>query len=147
MVWVVLVWFVAAQPVLHGVLLMFSGMQGLGDGGVGMEGGALVFLSQAEDGIRNHCVTGVQTCALPIFMRGQPEVGLAIASDSERHAPSDGQPDLGLATHESSWEKTLPPKQGKKITPFDQGHRAILDPGKRSNCIARRECMLHGFRP
>src|SRR5438132_3548262 len=24
------------------------------------------FMSQAEDGIRDHCVTGVQTCALPI---------------------------------------------------------------------------------
>src|SRR5260221_5644711 len=24
------------------------------------------FFSQAEDGIRDHCVTGVQTCALPI---------------------------------------------------------------------------------
>src|SRR5947207_2397817 len=24
---------------------------------------------QAEDGIRDHCVTGVQTCALPIFGR------------------------------------------------------------------------------
>src|SRR5438034_1757037 len=28
----------------------------------------LVFFFQAEDGIRGHCVTGVQTCALPIFM-------------------------------------------------------------------------------
>src|SRR5260221_6073862 len=27
---------------------------------------AIVFF-QAEDGIRDHCVTGVQTCALPIF--------------------------------------------------------------------------------
>src|SRR5260221_760558 len=26
----------------------------------------LVFFFQAEDGIRAHCVTGVQTCALPI---------------------------------------------------------------------------------
>src|SRR5260221_5936554 len=26
----------------------------------------LLFFSQAEDGIRDHCVTGVQTCALPI---------------------------------------------------------------------------------
>src|SRR5260221_553862 len=26
----------------------------------------IVFLFQAEDGIRDHCVTGVQTCALPI---------------------------------------------------------------------------------
>ena len=24
------------------------------------------FFFQAEDGIRDHCVTGVQTCALPI---------------------------------------------------------------------------------
>src|SRR5437588_7712310 len=29
----------------------------------------LLFFFQAEDGIRDHCVTGVQTCALPIFER------------------------------------------------------------------------------
>ena len=28
------------------------------------------FFFQAEDGIRDHCVTGVQTCALPISFRG-----------------------------------------------------------------------------
>src|SRR5260221_6679715 len=27
----------------------------------------VLFVFQAEDGIRDHCVTGVQTCALPIF--------------------------------------------------------------------------------
>src|SRR5436190_23454355 len=27
------------------------------------------FFFQAEDGIRDHCVTGVQTCALPIYLR------------------------------------------------------------------------------
>src|SRR5260221_6689456 len=27
-----------------------------------------VFFFQAEDGIRDHCVTGVQTCALPICL-------------------------------------------------------------------------------
>src|SRR6202012_3158664 len=27
---------------------------------------SLIFFFQAEDGIRDHCVTGVQTCALPI---------------------------------------------------------------------------------
>src|SRR5436190_15227106 len=26
-----------------------------------------IFFFQAEDGIRDHCVTGVQTCALPIW--------------------------------------------------------------------------------
>src|SRR5260221_4436730 len=30
-----------------------------------------MFFFQAEDGIRDHCVTGVQTCALPIFNSGQ----------------------------------------------------------------------------
>src|SRR5438132_14404214 len=29
----------------------------------------LFFFFQAEDGIRDHCVTGVQTCALPIWVR------------------------------------------------------------------------------
>src|SRR5260221_1422729 len=29
--------------------------------------GCFFFFFQAEDGIRDHCVTGVQTCALPIF--------------------------------------------------------------------------------
>ena len=30
-------------------------------------GGFFFFFFQAEDGIRDHCVTGVQTCALPIL--------------------------------------------------------------------------------
>src|SRR5438034_5967801 len=29
------------------------------------------FFFQAEDGIRDHCVTGVQTCALPIWISSQ----------------------------------------------------------------------------
>src|SRR5947207_8973236 len=29
------------------------------------------FFFQAEDGIRDHCVTGVQTCALPISLHAQ----------------------------------------------------------------------------
>src|SRR5438034_8106979 len=31
-------------------------------------GFCLFFFFQAEDGIRDHCVTGVQTCALPILL-------------------------------------------------------------------------------
>src|SRR5438034_10631431 len=34
----------------------------------------LFFFFQAEDGIRDHCVTGVQTCALPISVRARPTV-------------------------------------------------------------------------
>src|SRR5260221_6322274 len=32
-----------------------------------------MFFFQAEDGIRDHCVTGVQTCALPISIVGCSE--------------------------------------------------------------------------
>src|SRR3954466_13245208 len=39
------------------------------DGRVGEELLALVFFFQAEDGIRDYRVTGVQTCALPICTR------------------------------------------------------------------------------
>src|SRR5438132_8418144 len=35
------------------------------------------FFFQAEDGIRDHCVTGVQTCALPI---SAPTLGFLIAA-------------------------------------------------------------------
>src|SRR5258708_25163494 len=35
----------------------------------------LVFFFQAEDGIRDDLVTGVQTCALPIYLRCRPSGG------------------------------------------------------------------------
>src|SRR5438034_2528205 len=34
------------------------------------------FFFQAEDGIRDHCVTGVQTCALPISLEAGRETAL-----------------------------------------------------------------------
>ena len=34
------------------------------------------FFFQAEDGIRDHCVTGVQTCALPIFKKDTTGISL-----------------------------------------------------------------------
>ena len=40
-----------------------------------MGGGWGGFFFQAEDGIRDRLVTGVQTCALPIFMPGYGERG------------------------------------------------------------------------
>src|SRR5438034_8239094 len=33
----------------------------------------MLFFFQAEDGIRDHCVTGVQTCALPILLAQRAE--------------------------------------------------------------------------
>src|SRR5690349_23652517 len=42
------------------------------------------FFFQAEDGIRDLYVTGVQTCALPIYLRGERAVGVVLARGHER---------------------------------------------------------------
>src|SRR5256885_13199970 len=49
---------------------------------------SFVFFFQAEDGIRDYKVTGVQTCALPICL----ECGAANARPPAHHR--DGRPDL-----------------------------------------------------
>src|SRR5260221_6629717 len=50
-----------------------------------VQGGVVCFFFfQAEDGIRDHCVTGVQTCALPISISGC----WACCSGSRRSSPS-----------------------------------------------------------
>src|SRR6202021_3350187 len=46
---------------------------------------ALIFF-QAEDGIRDYCVTGVQTCALPISGGGSYIAQRMLASKSEKDA-------------------------------------------------------------
>src|SRR5699024_11582893 len=47
------------------------------------------FFFQAEDGIRDRNVTGVQTCALPI------SVETAVANRADDGDPTDGDPDHG----------------------------------------------------
>src|SRR5262249_58781083 len=56
------------------------------------------FFLQAEDGIRDWSVTGVQTCALPIYVSGPPAPGPAplLRADrgrrQHRHAPPQARP-------------------------------------------------------
>src|SRR5436190_2505240 len=42
----------------------------------------IFFFFQAEDGIRDHCVTGVQTCALPIY-RNRVRISMRFRSEGE----------------------------------------------------------------
>src|SRR5215211_2634707 len=48
----------------------------------------ILFFFQAEDGIRDHCVTGVQTCALPIWTTKRsvtsPSPGHSAAADADQ---------------------------------------------------------------
>src|SRR5256886_11697041 len=48
----------------------------------------LVFFFQAEDGIRDLTVTGVQTCALPIFYRMR---GISVAVFANKVKTKDGR--------------------------------------------------------
>src|SRR2546426_4127927 len=67
-------------------------MCGASAGGIGS--GLCVFFFQAEDGIRDYKVTGVQTCALPISSRSLQmsfsvdAVSSAIWRDSTTHGPA-----------------------------------------------------------
>src|SRR5215204_4872289 len=69
------------------------------------------FFFQAEDGIRDHCVTGVQTCALPISRRA-----------AERRRPVDRRHPAGtLGTGRVTPKGTTPagrrPSSSSRYTP------------------------------
>src|SRR5574340_1719051 len=50
------------------------------------------FFFQAEDGIRDLLVTGVQTCALPILLSACPSIrGVQMRTNSESGIPNDRQ--------------------------------------------------------
>src|SRR5260370_32406229 len=61
----------------------------------------LFFFFQAEDGIRDSSVTGVQTCALPILLSGRAAVGvfsgtLATFTDDDPDGGSAGEYTLSI---------------------------------------------------
>src|SRR5437588_2410186 len=55
---------------------------------------SLVFFFQAEDGIRDHCVTGVQTCALPIYVEAAIASGTSFPLILWRHIVPNTLPPL-----------------------------------------------------
>src|SRR2546426_8260976 len=50
-----------------------------------------LFFFQAEDGIRDYKVTGVQTCALPIWPRLHLEPGQGVVTQDHRAAQAAGE--------------------------------------------------------
>src|SRR5256885_11795488 len=87
-----------------------------------------VFFFQAEDGIRDYKVTGVQTCALPIFERlaghAEDEIHADVLELPARLAPGLPRP-LGVV---------LPPKEAKQRVvqrldaEGDAGHARLPQP-------------------
>src|SRR5256885_7820803 len=59
----------------------------------------VIFFFQAEDGIRDYKVTGVQTCALPIYVRNLP-TGREPAHDAGQHVEAPALAELLAAREE-----------------------------------------------
>src|SRR5919205_2854093 len=69
------------------------------------------FFFQAEDGIRDHCVTGVQTCALPISPVQQEAYVKAGSRDTVRSRSFTGKPARMLRNDwTEAWEQPDNPK-------------------------------------
>src|SRR3989454_4076295 len=64
----------------------------------------LVFFFQAEDGIRDYKVTGVQTCALPIFMRADGSEKRRVTSQPGASFAPYFMPDGKSLIYASNWE-------------------------------------------
>src|SRR5438034_10013460 len=72
------------------------------------------FFFQAEDGIRYHCVTGVQTCALPISRRpprssGPRPPGRPAPTPFSSSPPITTSPPKG-----ASWRISAPPRRSEE---------------------------------
>src|SRR5436190_9663121 len=83
------------------------------------------FFFQAEDGIRDHCVTGVQTCALPISYR-YPE-GESQYERFQVHKtifPRDFLSDFGFRTVRTAGPVELVRLEFGGLIPVAEGRRA-----------------------
>src|SRR5437588_4387349 len=89
----------------------------------------LFFFFQAEDGIRDHCVTGVQTCALPIsaFRRCVRMRPLRIlGTDRSRGSPGPG-PSTTRSNPSSPSRSSYPRSEERRVGKgVDLGGRRIL---------------------
>src|SRR5437868_14274555 len=99
-----------------------------------------LFFFQAEDGIRDRNVTGVQTCALPIWSRqcGRGDehaysAGMRRRASDKRHLLHAGPAFVGRRWLELTQCAHL--RGGRK--------HAGLEPGERSQLLGRRQRAVH----
>src|SRR5438034_8584570 len=85
----------------------------------------LFFFFQAEDGIRDHCVTGVQTCALPIFPKSAAKeddlMGIILEAGAE-DLRDDGD-NWEVLCEPSAYEAVL--EADRKSTRLNSSHTVI----------------------
>src|SRR5215204_2813115 len=87
-----------------------------------------LFFFQAEDGIRYHCVTGVQTCALPIYSLGNV-ISLQIWERVREAIPDlDEQFERGEFAPLREWLGENVHRYGRKFTPQETLQRVAGSP-------------------
>src|SRR5260221_6729633 len=87
------------------------------------------FFFQAEDGIRDHCVTGVQTCALPISRCAQRQGPDDRGAREEHRARRDGRSALD--------RRADPPRPADELSRASSKIGAVLRDGA---FFLRRRC-------
>src|SRR2546425_4034727 len=77
------------------------------------------FFFQAEDGIRDKLVTGVQTCALPISAAGRHDPGTARqAADRNAHEQGAGSREPGAGSAPRSEERRVGKECRSRWSPY-----------------------------
>src|SRR6266536_2871051 len=97
------------------------------------------FFCQAEDGIRVPLVTGVQTCALPIFDGFLTDIWFTVVSPENQSAVASGRLALGLSPNAAdfvlNWQLVL--HQSEKLQPGFAPHVVPDLGGKRTRVSTR----------
>src|SRR5260221_7551329 len=100
----------------------------------------IFFFFQAEDGIRYHCVTGVQTCALPIWSELQ-DLRPLISEGASDSAALDGALELLIQSGRSPLHALMMvmPEAYKDAPDVDEDLRGFYDYHKigRASCRER----------
>src|SRR5438034_11566748 len=99
------------------------------------------FFFQAEDGIRDHCVTGVQTCALPISLPAQPDPGLrpSLRTADQRWLPAHHWPEpVSRWGRQSFGRESGPHTAPEKAAPGRSPGKIQTPPSRRDRARARR---------
>src|SRR5438034_10854888 len=101
------------------------------------------FFFQAEDGIRDHCVTGVQTCALPILRRDRHGVeGKERVVRGRRLFQHDVEAGAGeLPRREGLVERSEERRVGKECRSRWSPYKVSGEEGNRANMVSGSEEM------
>src|SRR5688572_16899697 len=116
-----------------------------------------VFFFQAEDGIRDLTVTGVQTCALPILSNRRSTSDLSIVRRDTLHRRRRGVHDTAWQLRPGYWSgakmRRLPPSEGPRSPMAVLGRTAVAGVrllrrtlnGVYSRCLAWQPSAGHSY--